>query len=179
MAANRPQVLAVPPPAQGHLRPLMSLCRQIAKHGIKVTFVNFQSVHHKIVEEDDDNISLASLPHGLKPDHHPNDPLLLSQTLRATMPATLPDLIEEINRSNPNETIRCVIADLSFGCVLDIAERLGLEAVGFSPFSMAAFSMLLHIPQLIEEGDLDANGMRDQPTFSFENKIYIIIQIHI
>ena len=45
MAGKRPHVLAVPFPAQGHVKPLMSLCRLIAKHGIKVTFVNAESIH--------------------------------------------------------------------------------------------------------------------------------------
>lgn len=162
---KKPHVLAVPAPAQGHLKPLMSLCRQIAKHGVKVTVVNAQSIHDKILlsaaknsDEDDDGIVLTSVPDGLSSDDDPNDPFVLSKTLPRTMPDTLPDLIEMINSSNPNERISCVIADLSFGWVLDIAEKMGVEGVGFSPPSMASFDVILRIPHLLQQGYLDTNG---------------------
>lgn len=166
MAANKPHVLAVPLPAQGHLNPLMALCRQIAKHGIKVTFVNAQSVHqvsaeaaNTPMEGEDGNIAFTSVPNGLKPDDEdPNDSLLLIQTLTATFP----DLIEKINSSNPNEKISCVIADLSSRGVLDIAQRMGIETVGFSTSSAAVYSLLLQSPKIMEEGDLDTNGITYQ-----------------
>ena len=72
MAGKRAHVLAVPIPAQGHVKPLMSLCRQIAKHGIKVTFVNAESIHRKILsaspqqdEDEDDsdhNLVMETIP---------------------------------------------------------------------------------------------------------------------
>ncbi|KAH6825052.1 hypothetical protein C2S53_014046 [Perilla frutescens var. hirtella] len=164
MAGNKPHVLAVGVPGLGHLKPLMSLCRQIAKQGIKVTFVNPQTIHDKIVAaaklspEEEGSMVLTSIPDGLKPDDDPNDPFVLFETLPRTMPETLPDLIEKINSSNPNEKISCVIADLSFGWVLDIVEMMGVEPVGFTPLSIASFSMILHIPKLVQQGNLDANG---------------------
>ncbi|KAH6825054.1 hypothetical protein C2S53_014048 [Perilla frutescens var. hirtella] len=164
MAGNKSHVLAVPAPAQGHLKPLMSLCHEIAKQGIKVTFVNPQTVHDKIVAaakfspEDESNMILTSIPDGLKPDEDPNDPYVLLESLPRTMPETLSDLIEKINSSNPNEKISCVIADLGFGWALDIAEMMGAEFVGFSPPSIASFAVILHIPKLIKQGNLDVNG---------------------
>lgn len=93
---KKPHVLAVPFPGQGHVKPLMKLCRKIAKHGVKVTFVNIQSVHDKIVaaggissEEDEDvaeNIELVSVPDNVETrGHDPNDVLMMVETLRATI----------------------------------------------------------------------------------------------
>ncbi|XP_057786949.1 UDP-glycosyltransferase 83A1-like [Salvia miltiorrhiza] len=156
VSGNRPHVLAVPLPAQGHVKPLMSLCRQIAKHGIKVTFINAQSIHHKILsasaaeEEDDDdsdaNIVMTAVPDGLSPEHDPNNPF------------TLFELIERINGDNPDQKISCVIADLSFGWVSEIAQKMGAEFLGFSTPSFASFAILLHIRNLIQQGYLDTNG---------------------
>ncbi|XP_057802739.1 UDP-glycosyltransferase 83A1-like [Salvia miltiorrhiza] len=164
---HRSHVLAVPLPAQGHVKPLMSLCRQIAKHGIKVTFVNAQSIHHKILsaaaaeEEDDDcggNVVMATVPDGLSPEHDPNNPFMLFETLQKTMPQTLPELIERINSDNPNEKVTCLIADLSFSWIFDIADKMGLEPVGFSPPSVACLAMAFHALKMLERGDLDTNG---------------------
>ncbi|KAK4436998.1 UDP-glycosyltransferase 83A1 [Sesamum alatum] len=82
---KRPHVLAVPFPAQGHVGPLMKLCRLIANHGIKVTFVNTQHIHNRILaaslmlsdqdtdDKEEDNMVLTSIPDGLAPDDDRND----------------------------------------------------------------------------------------------------------
>ncbi|KAH6804344.1 hypothetical protein C2S51_032591 [Perilla frutescens var. frutescens] len=162
MAGNRAHVLAVPLPAQGHVKPLLSLCRQIAKHGIKVTFVNAESIHNKITAaaaEEEDNISFTSVPDGLTPDDDPNNPFTLMGTLPNTMPQSLTDLIHRINSSNPHQKISCVIADLTFSWILDIAENIGAQPVGFSTPSASCMAMLLHTLNLLEEeGNLDTNG---------------------
>ncbi|KAG8375054.1 hypothetical protein BUALT_Bualt10G0060000 [Buddleja alternifolia] len=172
---KKPHVLAVPLPFQGHVKPLMKLCRQIAKRGIKVTFVNIQSIHEKILaaaakvshKEEEDNIVLASIPDGRSPEDDINDTFKLLETLRNTMPSSLTDLIERINSSShDDEKISCVIADITIGWVLETAQKMGAEPVVFSPASAAALAIILHIPKLLEEGYLDSN---DQ----YHNQSYI------
>ncbi|KAH6820618.1 hypothetical protein C2S53_014420 [Perilla frutescens var. hirtella] len=166
MAEKKPHVLAVPLCAQGHVKPLMSLCRQIAKRGIKVTFVNAQTIHNKIVaaadlelpSEEESNMVLTSIADGLEPDDDPNDPFVLLEALPRTMPETLPELMERINSSNPNERISCLITDLSCGGLFEIAQNMGVEAVGFSPPSFASLAIILQIPKLIQQGNLESNG---------------------
>ncbi|KAG6391084.1 hypothetical protein SASPL_148833 [Salvia splendens] len=168
MAGKRPHVLAVPIPAQGHVKPLMSLCRQIAKHGFKVTFVNAHSIHNKMLsasqkrqdEEDDSchNIVMETIPDGFTPEDDPNNLSMLLENLRRTMPQTLTDLIQRINTSNPYEKVTCFIADIAFSWIFDIADKMGAEPVAFSTPSVANLAFMLHTPKLLEQGILNING---------------------
>ncbi|KAL0342485.1 UNVERIFIED_CONTAM: UDP-glycosyltransferase 83A1 [Sesamum calycinum] len=166
---KRPHVLAVPFPAQGHVTPLMKLSRLIASHGIKVTFVNTQHIHDKILaslmlsdqdmkDKEEDSMVLTSIPDGLAPDDDRNDAFKLTEGLRSTMAASLTDLINKINSSNSDEKVSCIVADLTVGWVLEVAERVGAEPVGFAPTSAASLAVALQIPKLIERGNLDGNG---------------------
>ncbi|KAL0318758.1 UNVERIFIED_CONTAM: UDP-glycosyltransferase 83A1 [Sesamum angustifolium] len=165
---KRPHVLAVPFPAQGHVTPLMKLSRLIANYGIKVTFVNTQHIHDKILaslllsdqdmkDKEEDSMVLTSIPDGLPPDDDRNDAFKLIESLRSTMVASLTDLIHKINCSNSDEKVSCILADITVGWVLEVAERVGAEPVGFSPAAAASLAVTLHIPKLIERGNLDGD----------------------
>ncbi|KAI3468661.1 hypothetical protein Pfo_025324 [Paulownia fortunei] len=178
---KKPHVLAVPFPAQGHVKPLMKLSRQIAKCGIKVTFVNIESIHEKVVaaakmsgeeEEEEDNLVLTSIPDGRSTEDDQNDTFKLLESLRSTMPGSLTDLVERINSSNADEKISCVIADITIGWILETAQKMGAEPVVFSPPSAAALAIIFHIPKLLEEGNLDLNGtVKEGETINLSDNI--------
>ncbi|XP_051137510.1 UDP-glycosyltransferase 83A1-like [Andrographis paniculata] len=162
-------IVAVPFPAQGHVKPLLKLCRQIVRRsrgGIKVTFVNIESIHSRIIasssqaaEKEDDNIVLTSIPDGGRPGEDQNDICSLLESLRSSMPASVADLIHRINtNSNNNNNVTCVIADITIGWILDTGRKFGAEAVIFSPPSAASLIPILQIPTLLEQGKLDSNG---------------------
>lgn len=105
LKAKKPHVLAVPFPAQGHISPLIKLSRRIADCGIKVTFVNINHIHSRILEpssmsqENQDhnmyNIILTSIPDGLSSEH--DDVFKFIESLRCTMADSLTDLIGRTN----------------------------------------------------------------------------------
>ncbi|KAL6500451.1 hypothetical protein OROHE_025817 [Orobanche hederae] len=166
---RRPHVLVVGVPGQGHVKPLIKLCRQIANHGIKVTFANLQSAHEKIVaasysssssgepeEEEGDNFILTPIPDTRSPEER--EDVFNMENIKRTLPQSLTALIESINGSNPDEIITCIIVDLTFEWIVETAEKLGLEALLFSAASAASMALIFRIPELVEEGLFHSNG---------------------
>ncbi|KAK6925087.1 UDP-glucuronosyl/UDP-glucosyltransferase [Dillenia turbinata] len=157
-------VLVIPFPAQGHVAPLMKLAHQIADYGIKVTFVNTEFIHEKIVFALPENnekqmMKLVSIPDGLGPEDDRNNAFKLTESILRVMPGHLRALIENINMLGKEEEITCVIADLSFGWALEVVGEMGIKQTGFCPFSPSALALSLQIPNLIEAGIIDENGI--------------------
>ncbi|KAL2482387.1 UDP-glycosyltransferase 83A1 [Forsythia ovata] len=174
---SRPHVLAVPFPAQGHVMPLMKLCQKIANRGIKVTFVNAEHIHAKVIAamSDEDKkqqrIELTSIPDGLQTEEDRKKGLV--ESLRRTYPRNLTRLIEKINCENSDEKISCVIADTPvIGWIHDVSQKMGAELVAFQFGAAADIALILQIPKLIQDGSLDTNGFVMKNDFiSLSNEI--------
>ncbi|KAL1812590.1 hypothetical protein ACET3Z_022655 [Daucus carota] len=158
-------VLAIPFPAQGHVIPMMELVRKIAQHGIRVTFVNTDFNHKRVMKalsnkEDDsgDLVHLVSVPDGLEPGEDRNDIGKLFDVLPLRMRADLVDLIQNINSSTDKSKISCVIADGAMSWAMEVAEDMGIKRAFFWPASTATLSSLRSIHKLIQDGVLDTDG---------------------
>ncbi|CAA3016351.1 UDP-glycosyltransferase 83A1-like [Olea europaea subsp. europaea] len=171
---RRPHILAVPFPAQGHVRPLMKFSQQIANHGIKVTFVNTEYIHAKVVaamsEEDEKqrNIELISIPDGLMPDDDRNNGFIINSGHRKTLLRNLTNLMEKLSC---DEKISCVIADISIGWILDDIEKMEAVPVAFLTGAAAEMALTLHIPKLIEAENVDVNGTMMQNELILSDEI--------
>ncbi|CAL5370725.1 unnamed protein product [Camellia sinensis] len=102
----KPHILAIPYPAQGHVIPLLDLMQWLYKQGFKVTFVNTEFNHTKVLNSlsnkqtsnssvvvDDDNIDLVSIPDGLEPWEDRNDFKKLIEAISQVMPGNWEALI--------------------------------------------------------------------------------------
>ncbi|GAY69519.1 hypothetical protein CUMW_288350, partial [Citrus unshiu] len=102
---SRPHVLVMPAPAQGHVIPLLEFSQCLAKHGFRVTFVNTDYDHKRVVESLEgkndlgEQIRLVSIPDGMEPWEDRNDLGKLTEKFLQVMPGKLEELIEEINRT--------------------------------------------------------------------------------
>ncbi|XWS60465.1 hypothetical protein CRYUN_Cryun07bG0038700 [Craigia yunnanensis] len=162
--ARQPHVIVIPHAAQGHVAPLMKLSLQIAAHGVKVTFVNTEFIHEKVMaslpeifEEEQRLIRLVSIPDGLKPEDDRQDFVKLTESILRVMPGNLRNLIENINRSYVDEQIACVIADTAAGWALEVASKMGIKRVAVLLSGPASMALTLHVPQLIEAGITDTD----------------------
>lgn len=158
-----PHILAIPYPAQGHVLPLMELSLKLVNHGFKITFLNTEFIHKRIVNalSEEDNvkelINLVSIPDEMEPWEDRNDIAKVSQVLSRVMPAKLEQLVEDINRTDDNK-VTCIIADEYIKWALEIAERLKIKRVAFCPAAAALHASIFSISNLIQDGVLDSNG---------------------
>ncbi|XP_019157025.1 PREDICTED: UDP-glycosyltransferase 83A1-like [Ipomoea nil] len=158
---RKPHIVAIPYPAQGHVIPTMELCLCLVKHGCKVTFVNTEFNHKRIMEsmsEADNVINLVTFPDGLEVEEDRNDPKKLAQAIIfEVVPEKVEALIRKINESDENR-VSCVIADENLGWALDLGKRLGLQRVAFWTASAASLAMMLNVPKLVDDGIVGNNG---------------------
>lgn len=158
-----PHVLAVPYPAQGHVIPMMELLQRFAKQGFKVTCVNTNFNHDRIVkamnEKDShvaDTIHMTSIADGLGPSENRNDLVKSLKGIFEVMPGKLEELIEMINETEDNK-ITCLLADESMGWAFKVADKFGLKKVAFWPASTALLASMFNVPKLIEDKIINSN----------------------
>ncbi|KAJ8494017.1 hypothetical protein OPV22_015738 [Ensete ventricosum] len=163
---SSPHALLLPYPAQGHVVPLMALAHCLVDRGFKVTFVNTEFNHARLVAALADmeqaasgRIQLVSVPDGLDPEDsgaRSNIGKLTAGLLKA-----IPPCLEELIRrsGDAGDQISCVIADQGMAWALEVAKKMGVRAAAFWPASAAVLATMLSIPELIKRGVIDANGL--------------------
>ncbi|KAL3528453.1 hypothetical protein ACH5RR_007775 [Cinchona calisaya] len=164
--ARKPHIIVVASPAQGHVTPLLKLSHQIANQGIKVTFVNTEIIHEKVIaamsknekDQQTGRIEFVSIPDGVEHEDDRNDPFKFSERFQRSVPGNFKGLIEKINDSNKDEPITCVLVAATMGWLLDVAQSLGLQQAAFWTGSPAGLAFFYQAPKLIEDGVLDSSG---------------------
>ncbi|KAJ4812556.1 UDP-glycosyltransferase 83A1 [Rhynchospora pubera] len=156
-------VVIVPFPCQGHVIPLMELSHSLVEHGFKVTFVNTEFNHLRVLQalpnkgSNLKGINLVSIPDGLRPGEDRNDLGLLAEGFTKVMPGHLEDLIRE-NNEKGEDKIKWLIADQNMGWSFPVAKKMGVRIACFWPASTACLTIMMLIPKLIEDGVLDEKG---------------------
>ncbi|KAJ3705994.1 hypothetical protein LUZ61_009699 [Rhynchospora tenuis] len=128
-------VLILPFPSQGRVIPLMELSHSLVEHGFKVTFVNTEFSHARILQalpKEGSNlkgINLVSIPDGLGPGEDRNDLGLLADGF-TKMPGHLEELIREINVKREDK-IKWLIADQNMAWSFALAKKWESELHAF------------------------------------------------
>ncbi|XP_031257640.1 UDP-glycosyltransferase 83A1-like [Pistacia vera] len=162
---SRPHILAVPTPAQGHVIPLLEFSQCLVKHGFRVTFVNTEFIHKRVMDAlqeqnyigDENEIHLATIPDGFEPWEDRSDLGKLCEKTFTVMPGKLEELIEKINREE-DEKIICVIADGTAGFPIQVAEKMKIKKAAFWPAAAASLKLLYDTQNLIDDGVIDNEG---------------------
>ncbi|KAF6165111.1 hypothetical protein GIB67_000695 [Kingdonia uniflora] len=187
---GRPNILVIPFPAQGHVMPLMELSHILVDRGFKITFLNTEFNHDRVVaaarldKNDEGFIRMMSIPDGLDVGEDRTNLGKLSDMMKDVMPVYLKDLITKLNASkNVDDRITCVLADVSMGWTLEVASKMNIRRAGFFPAAGGLLAMTLHVPKLIEAGIIRPDGTLNKsqmiklsptiPAFNADNFVWL------
>ncbi|KAL2329884.1 hypothetical protein Fmac_017465 [Flemingia macrophylla] len=164
MQMGIPHFLCIPFPVQGHVNPLMQFSLLLAKHGCKVTFMHTEFSLKRANSAAGANnfegslMKVVTLPDGLDPEDDRSDVFKVLWSIKNTMPARLPKLIEDVNALDVDNQITCVIVTWNMGWALEVGHKLGIKVANLFPASATSLVSIFRIPQLIHDGIIDSQG---------------------
>ncbi|KAJ3702798.1 hypothetical protein LUZ61_006503 [Rhynchospora tenuis] len=182
--SSPPHALVLPWPMPGHIVPLMHLSHFLADNGFKITIVNTDDSHNRIVSAGayDDRFYMISIPDGLGPDEKRFRHRLLD-AIESNMPSQLENLIRKMNEKEDTK-ITCLIADGAMSWAVEFAHKMGLRSVVFRTISASMVATCLSIPKLRQTGVIDENGspknkekFKLAPTATLMDETYFIWNI--
>ncbi|PIA63038.1 hypothetical protein AQUCO_00200814v1 [Aquilegia coerulea] len=146
--------------------PLIEFSHKLVDRGFKITFVNTEVIHERVVAalsnkgQYEEFINLVPIPDGLgaEEDRH-FEIVKLLEIMGKVMPGHLENLIQKINESNnDDDRITCIISDLHMPWAFEVAKKMSIPSAAFWPASAVLLALYLHIPKLIDDGIITADG---------------------
>ncbi|XVF83814.1 hypothetical protein PTKIN_Ptkin16aG0523300 [Pterospermum kingtungense] len=156
---QQPHVLVFPLPIQGHVNSMFKLAELLALTGFKVTFLNSEHTHERLVKFANITSQFAryqgfefrTITDGL-PDDHPRSGNWFLEMFDAMETKTKQSLREMLLNINP--PVDCIIGDGFLGFALDVAKELGIPMIYFRTSSACCFWAYYSIPDIIQAGEL-------------------------
>ncbi|KAF3449216.1 hypothetical protein FNV43_RR09944 [Rhamnella rubrinervis] len=158
---QRPHVVMVPLPVQGHIKPFLCLAQLLSQAGLYVTFVNSHYNHKRFANLSAlslqfPNLNFKSISDGIPDDDQPRDILSYAffHGMKFAGRAHLKQLIGTLGRRSELPPVTCVIGDGNISFPVEVAEELGIPVFSFCGHSAHFLLAFLCIPKLIEDGQL-------------------------
>ncbi|KAJ9705800.1 hypothetical protein PVL29_003755 [Vitis rotundifolia] len=162
-ASDKPHVVLIPFPAQGHVNPMLKLAKLLHNKGFFVTFVNTEYNHKRLLRSRGPNsldglsdFRFETIPDGLPPsdaDATQDIPSLCDSTTKNCL-APFCALITKLNDPSysPGPPVSCIVSDGVMSFTLDAAEKFGVPEVVFWTASACGFFGYRHYRNLIRGG---------------------------
>lgn len=158
---NKPHVVCLPYPAQGHVNPMTKLAKLLHNKGFHVTFVHSEFNYRRLLRSRGPNsldglpsFRFEAIPDGLPEsdaDTTQDIPALCLSTRKHCL-APFKQLLSKLNSSPDVPPVTCMVSDGSMAFTLEAAQELGVPEVLFWTTSACGFLAYLNYRQLVEKG---------------------------
>ncbi|PIA63031.1 hypothetical protein AQUCO_00200807v1 [Aquilegia coerulea] len=164
---GKPHAIVAPYPVQGHVIPHMELSHRLVNCGFKITFVNTEYNHKRIAAtlhngQEDNQIHMVAISDGLLAAEDRNDIGKLTEAVIRVLPREVETLIKNINGSDNQDDITCIISDM--GWVLELGPKMGIQTAAFFTMGAGPVALMSNITKLIDTGIINPDGtlIKDQ-----------------
>ncbi|RDX58620.1 UDP-glycosyltransferase 85A5, partial [Mucuna pruriens] len=175
--STTPHVLALPFPAEGHIKPMLNLAKLLSHKGHRITFVNTHHNHNRLLQFTDlasfqtqfPDFHFASITDGIPAEHPRNGalvnylPMLITPSARSLVAKEFRELFSRlVDKNGQWHPPSCIIADGIMSTIaLGVAQEFGVPLVAFRTFSATCTWVTIHIVKLVHDGviDLQRQGM--------------------
>ncbi|QCE04068.1 cytokinin-N-glucosyltransferase [Vigna unguiculata] len=139
-------VVALPFPAEGHIKPMFNLAKLLCHKKHKITFVNTQHTHNRLLQSSelpsfDNGFRFTFVADGIPHDVPPNDySVILSPTSRTKVAEEFREMLRSLV-GNPSlwGPPSCIVVDGIMSTIaMDAAEELGVPVIAFRTYSATA-----------------------------------------
>ncbi|XP_047977935.1 7-deoxyloganetic acid glucosyltransferase-like [Salvia hispanica] len=152
-------VFIFPLPVQGPVNCMLKLAEILSINQIKVTFLNTDYIHQRLITHTDAPIRFRNypdfcfrtVPDGL-PEENPRTSTEIGNLLESMDASAAPIFREMLLTAETPVT--CLIADGVFAFATDVAAEIGVPLLYFDTVSPCGFWTLLCLPKLIQAGEV-------------------------
>ncbi|KAG7024680.1 UDP-glycosyltransferase 82A1, partial [Cucurbita argyrosperma subsp. argyrosperma] len=146
--SNKPRVLFVPYPAQGHVTPMLMLAAVFQRRGFLPIFLTPSYIHSHISSQISLNneILFISMPDTVD-DNTPHDFFTVETALETTMPSYVRRVLGEYN-SNGSGVV-CMVVDLLASSAIEVGKEYGVAVAGFWPAMFATYNLISAVPDMV------------------------------
>ncbi|KAL2548733.1 UDP-glycosyltransferase 85A3 [Forsythia ovata] len=166
-ASEKPHAVCIPFPAQGHINPMLKLAILLNHKGFKITFVNTEHSHKRLLKSRGLNsldspltdFHFKTIPDGLPPidDNAMHQIPSLCESTQKNCLAPLRLLLEQLNSTSTatassTSKVTCVVSDAIMTFAIEAAQEIGVPCALLRTTSATNLMCYLHIPRLTEMG---------------------------
>nr|XP_043622498.1 UDP-glycosyltransferase 85A8-like [Erigeron canadensis] len=165
---NKPHVVCIPYPAQGHINPMMKLAKLLHSKGFHISFVNTHHNHNRLLQSRGTSsldglidFRFYSIPDGLPPsdaEATQSIPAICESVPKHSLEPFC-DLITKLNEVMP--PVSGIISDGGMSFTLEAAERFGLPEVLFWTTSACGLLAYTHYRDLVQRGYTPLKDLSD------------------
>ncbi|OIW20264.1 hypothetical protein TanjilG_07521 [Lupinus angustifolius] len=160
---QKPHIVCVPFPAQGHVNPFMQLSKLLHYNGFHITFVNTEFNHRRLVKSLGQDyvkglpdFQFETIPDGLLHsdiDATQDVPILCDATKKHCY-EPFKELVKKLNSSDEVPSVSYIIADGTMGFAGKVAREFGIPDLQLWTASACGFVGYLQFHELVRRGFL-------------------------